>query len=163
MEMSPLNKFTKLIEKSLSCLPNALGRLIFLTSLRDSYTGRYLHEGWVTVASPEEVNQKLRHIHREVFDLVIRLPLLSFCKELREHFKTVGGIEENSAKLWLEIEPYREMIPEGCLRAERDFFISQIKAALRVLVHAPDWEILREPGALPLQQPVQPPPLRWEN
>jgi hypothetical protein len=156
-------KFTRLIEKSLASLPSPLARLIFLTSLRDSYTGRYLHEGWVTVASPEEVNRMLRHIHREVFDSVIRLSLPNFCKELREHFKSIGEVEEKSAKLWLEIEPYREMIPEGCLRAERDFFISEIKAALGVLVHAPDWDILEEPVASPLQQPVRPPPLRWEN
>lgn len=155
--------FIRLLSRSLASLPTPFTRLLFVASLRDSYTGRYLHEGWVTEASPEEVNQALQQIHRDAFQGVIALPLVALCGELREHFKSLGEVENSVARVWLAIEPFREMVPTDCSPLEQRFFVSQIRTALEVLVRAPDWSELEEPGASPPPQPLPPPQPHWLN
>jgi len=157
--MTALRVLDNYLDQALDSLAGPFARLVFLASLRDAYTGRYLHEGWMGVASPEEVHRTLRGIHRDVFKSVLNQPLLETCKELRGHFKSLGEAEFRTATLWLEIEPFREMIPEGCSPVERRIIISQVRTALEVLMTAPYWTDLEGPSAsphLPPGQPLQP-------
>ena len=151
------------MNRALDSLEGPLPRLIFLTSLRDPYTGRYLHEGWATVFPASFVHDALRDTHREIFDSVGSMMLPALCNELRKHFHSLGEEEAKVAKLWLETEPYYEMIPEGCSLLPRKFFISQVRAALEVLVRAPNWEFLEESIAWPLRQPAPQLQPRWPN
>ncbi len=148
---------------SLGNLPTPFSQLAFLASLRDLYTGQYLHEGWCSLGSTDEVHNTLRRVHGETFEQVAKLRLLEVCRELRRHFESVGKPEEPSARLWLDLEPYREMIPEGCSELERTLFLSQMKAALTILLSAPRWPLLQEPDAWPSQPPAQLFPPRLDN
>jgi len=134
-------------------LPSSFAQLAFLASLRDPYTGHYLHEGWGTLCSPAEMNVALRETHQDVFASVSNLSLVALSRELRKHFKSLGEAERRAATLWLETEPYHEMIPEGCTSLTRKFFISQVRFALELLIHAPSWECLEEPASSPLPPP----------
>jgi hypothetical protein len=134
-------------------LPSPFAQLAFLASLRDPYTGHYLHEGWASIASPAEVNVALRETHQDVFECVTGLSLVGLSRDLRKHFKSLGEVERRAATLWLETEPYYEMIPEGCSTLSRKFFISQVRFALELLIHAPSWEYLEEPASSPLPPP----------
>ena len=73
------------MNRALDSLEGPLPRLVFLTSLRDPYTGRYLHEGWATVFPPDAVHATLRDTHRNVFESVVNLMLPALCNELRRH------------------------------------------------------------------------------
>ncbi len=75
--------------------------------------------------------------------------LPDLCGDLRRHFRALGEEERRVAKLWLETEPYYEMIPEGCPQLSRRFFISQVRVALEILLQSPDWKFLAEPVSLP--------------
>lgn len=138
------------LEVTLTHLPACFSRLEFLASVRDARTGRYLHEGWVTLASRDEVHEMLQQAHRETFGLALRMPLVEFCSDLRASF---ADAERQSVALWLELETYRDMVPAGVSRASREFFLSQIKTALRILLAAPGWSAIRERAASP-QQPL---------
>ncbi len=65
------------LEYSLEWLPTPFDRLVFLTSPRDPYTGRYMQEGWAIIAIADEIHQALREARREIFSALIAL-LLSF-------------------------------------------------------------------------------------
>jgi hypothetical protein len=148
---------------AMSVLPTPFARLVFLTSMRDHYSGQYLHEGWAGASSPEEVNAALAQMHRHVFEVVAILPLLDLCKEVRRHFDSLGETETRTAKFWLETEPYYEMIPAGYPLLARKLFISQVRLALEILVKAPQWDRLE---ALTASQPPPPDPARplhWLN
>jgi hypothetical protein len=132
-------------------------QLIFLGSLRDAYTGRYLHEGWVRVASPEEIHRQLGRAHQSSFESVVKLSIVELSKQLRFHFQSIGRSERETSLLWLEAEPFRDLIPPGCSAVLRELFISQVKTALEVLSRVPDWADLRAPIALPHSQPDQSP------
>jgi hypothetical protein len=126
-------------------LPSPFAQLAFLASLRDPYTGHYVHEGWATVCSPAQLNVTLRDAHQNVFASVADLSLVDVSRELRRHFKSISEGERRVATLWLDTKPYYEMIPEGCSSLSRKYFISQVHVALELLIHAPSWEYLDEP------------------
>jgi hypothetical protein len=161
--VDPLNKLLRQVRRTLSSLPSRTAQLVYLASLRDPYTGRYLHEGWTTIGTPEEVNWAVSRLHTETFSGVLELKLEELCRELKEHFESLGGSVREMAAMWLELEPYREMQPRDCSVVERRLFISQMRAALEVLVRSPDLAILEEPAASPPQPPDPPPRPRRER
>jgi len=94
----------------------------------------------------------MRNTHRRVFERVASLSLISLCRELRIHFGHLNEDEGRAVRLWLELESYSEMVPEGCPVVLRRLFISQCRSALRVLAQVPDWSYLRVPAASPHPQ-----------
>jgi len=151
------------LARALNSADSLLGRLVFLGSLRDGYSGRYLHEGWCGVASADEVHAVLHDAHHATFIAVLRLPLLDLSRELRHHFLMLNQPENETALLWLEVEPFRDLVPQGCLPEMHDLFLSQVRIALKVLRCAPQWEALSERAASPPPLPDRSPLLQWLN
>jgi hypothetical protein len=154
---------SRYLSEALASLPGPLAQLLFLASLRDHYTGRYVHEGWAGYSTPEEVHELLMRKHREVFEFMGSHSLIDFSRELRSHFRALGEDEARVVALWRELEPYKGMIPEGCSRVSRELFSSQLGLALEVLAKAPDWEYLQVPDASPPPPPGPPPPRPYLN
>jgi hypothetical protein len=150
--MSADNLLDRYLSRALESLEGPLAQLIFMTSLRDPYTGLYLHEGWATVSSVEAVHAALTDTHRYIFESVLNLRLPDLYSALRKHFSSLGERESTVAKLWLEMEPFNEMIPAGCSPLIRRFFISQVHFALEVLIQAPSLTDWGEPTSSPLLQ-----------
>lgn len=159
--MARVGSLERYIARALGSVNTDFERLVFLGSLRDVYTGHYLHEGWVRVASPDEIHHVLQGVHQLSFDSVLRLSLMDLSKQLRFHFQSVSQPERDTSLLWLESEPFRDLVPQGCSPVARDLFVSQIKTALNVLWQAPDWSELVGPVALPHPLPDQSPLLQW--
>ena len=157
------NPVARYLLHAMSALPTPFARLVFLASLRDQYTGEYVHQGWATTSSAEEVSAALGTMHRQVFEIVTVLPLLDLCREIRKHFDSIGATEAQTASFWLETEPYYEMIPAGYAPLGRELFISQIRLALEVLVRSPKWRYLEESSALPPPRPDPERPPHWLN
>ena len=130
-----------------------LAALVFFGSLRDAYSGHYLHEGWGQMASPEEIHSVLSETHQSLFNSVVRLSLIDLSKQLRMHFQALNQPERETSVRWLEVEPFRDLIPQGCSAVVRELFVSEVKTALEVLCHAPEWsELAVAPAALPQRQ-----------
>jgi len=137
--------------------------LVFFGSLRDAYSGRYLHEGWGQVSSAEEIHFVLRETHQSVFNSVLRLSLTDLSKQLRIHFQSLDQPERDTSVWWLEVEPFRDLIPQGCALVLRELFVSKVKTALGVLCHAPQWSELVVQAASPHLQLDRSPLLQWLN
>lgn len=150
------------LELAFEHLPSAFAKLSFLTTVRDPYTGRYLHEGWTLADSPEEIHKLLRSTHNELFEFVCGLSIGQLCSQLDGYLRTLPVPCERAISLWNELESYREMIPEGTCVAERDFFASQMQIALDVLANAPEW-VRRDQSSWRFQPPLQQFPRHLEN
>ncbi len=144
-------------------LATAFAKLAFLTAVRDSYTGKYLHEGWSSMGSSEEIHELLRSTHDEVFEDVSGLPIAQLCAELERYFHSLATPLQPTARLWNELESYREMVPEGICPEGRELFVSQMRAALAILISAPDWPPRPELVSWRLRQPDQQFPHHLEN
>jgi len=153
--MSEAKSLKRYIAQAIDSAESLFERLVFLGSLRDAYTGRYLHEGWSGVDSAEEIHKVLSEFHNSVFVSVLRFSLIDLTRELRRHFSSLNQTERETALFWLEIEPFRDLIPEGSSPWLRELFISQVRTALEVLSRAPDWPELMGPAALPHSPPDQ--------
>jgi hypothetical protein len=156
-------KLRRYIAEAIYASQSMFDRLVFLGSLRNSYDGRYGHEGWSGVAVDSEIHSAVSDFHRSVFRFLLRLSVIELSKELRLHFRSNSCPENHAARIWLEIEPFRELIPQGCSPAMRELFISQIRTALELLLRSPDWSELDGPVASPRLQLDQSPLLRWLN
>jgi hypothetical protein len=161
--MPTAGQIKRYVAQAVDSATSLFERLVFLGSLRDAYTGRYLREGWDRVVSADEIHSVLRDCHQAMFLSVLRLPLVELSKQLRYHFQTLCQPERQTAFLWLEVEPFRDLIPQGCSSLFRELFISQIRTALEVLCDAPDWEQLAGPVASPGSHLDASPLLRWLN
>lgn len=131
--MSPSVKLQKLLQRTMAALETPLERLVFLASIRDAYSGRYLHEGWAQAGGAEEIHEAARQMHQAAFASLLQAPLVEVSEALRYHFQSVNGEEKAMARAWLETEPFREMLPAGCTVMEREFFVSQMRLALALL------------------------------
>lgn len=161
--MSKSQNLKRYITRALDSAEGIFARLVFVGSLRDTYTGHYCHEGWARLASAEEIHAALSDVHEVVFSSVLRLSLIDLSKELRLHFERLSQPEAETALLWLQTEPFRDLIPPRCSPAVRELFVSQVTTALEVLRRAPDWSELVGPIASPPQPPDQSLPPHWRD
>jgi hypothetical protein len=157
-----LGSLQRNLTRAMNSLATPFQRLAFIGSLRDSYTGRYLHEGWTEVASAEGIHAILARAHQEVFVTVLRLPIIHLAGELRYHFRLLQQPEQRTTVTWLEVEPFRQMVPLGCSASIRSLFISNIRIALELLDKDPDCVEL-EPVALVATHVDRPTPDSWLN
>ena len=148
------NRLNMLLSRSLSSLRTPLARLVFVASMHDPYAGRYLHEGWGTVASAEDVHLTIQQAHLAVFQTVLDLPLEELCGQLHDHFSDLGGADREMAKQWLLTEPFRNAIPESVSKLQREFFLSQVTTALWILVDSSSSGVLPERFASRLLRPA---------
>lgn len=155
--MTSEERLARQLDRSLAGLPGELGRVVYLASLRDSYSGRYVHEGLASVGDESSVHAALLERHVAAFTNASALSIDSLCEQLLEHFASLSQAPMETAKMWMELEPFREVFPRGASELEREFFLSQMRAALSVLV-ALKLGVPLEPNALP--PPPLGPPLR---
>ena len=151
------------IARALGSVETVLEQLIFLGSLRDAYTGRYLHEGWQQVSSAEDVHQTLLRTHQAAFEATLQVSLIELSKLLRLHFQSAGHCERETSLLWLESEPFRDLVPHRCPPVLRELFISQVRSALEILRRLPDWTELAGPTASLRSRPGRSPLPQWTN
>ena len=131
------------LEQTFIYLPTSLSRLAFLASVRDSYTGRYLHEGWAMLSTPEQVHEILRRTHEDIFNGILKMSFKTFCGELKGYLETFAAMQQQTIAMWLELETYRDMIPSGVSRLSRAFFLSQTRIALKALLTMPEWPLIQ--------------------
>jgi hypothetical protein len=161
--MQEIERLKRYIENAVKSAETDFERLVFLGSLRDAYTGRYLHEGLSGIALAGEVHSTLERSHRLLFASVLRLPVLNLSRELRSHFRKCSEPERETSMRWLDLEPFRDLIPANCPSPLRAIFISQVRTALEILCRAPHWEELAVQDASPPPQPGQQFQLHWIN
>jgi len=153
-------KLQKLLQRTMAALDTPFERLVFLASIRDSYTGRYLHEGWAQVAAADEIHDTARQMHCAAFTTLLNTSLLDLAAAVRRHFLSLDGEERRMARAWLETEPFREMLPAGCTIMERELFVSQMRLALALVAEATTSGVLLPSDASPPQPLALPPPPR---
>lgn len=159
--MGSSEKLQKLLQRTMTALDTPFERLVFLASIRDPYSGRYMHEGWSQVAALDDIHETARQMHAAAFSALLQFPLLELAAAVRRHFQGLQGEERGMARAWLETEPFREMLPAGCTVIEREFFVSQMRLALALVAESPTSVAPPPSDASPPQPPVlQFPPRR---
>jgi hypothetical protein len=113
-------------------LNSAFQRLAFLFSLRESSSGRYVHDRLAAEYGSEPVHQLLAHCHEEVFERLLEMPLNSQGDDLRRYLESLpGSFRENAQRCG---ETAKNWIPPQAPSYLKELFCSNLNALLEMLV-----------------------------
>jgi hypothetical protein len=110
-----------------------LGRLVYLSSLRDHSSGRYHHHGLSRSFSESVACEVLAACHQEVFDALAFGSLESFVSQVERFVRSSPGEFQRILSLWENLEVYRLTVPTSCQRLASALFRSNFKVAVALL------------------------------
>jgi hypothetical protein len=118
--------------RTLAAIASAVGRLYYVSSLRDSGSGRYVHEGLASRYSQGAVQEGLTHCHEELFAKILETPLKEQKQDLDKCFRAAGEECWKIAEDWRENLQFRSLCPEGAPEYLHDLFCSNMSALLAI-------------------------------
>lgn len=123
----------------LAQIPTRLGRMAFLSSLRDPLTGRYAHPSLVQSFGREIADRSLSHSHHEIFMEWLRLNLADQKADLDDHLR-IAGIPASALA-------YRDLVPASAHEVERQLYLTDLEVILQMISFEP--EAAAAPNASP--------------
>jgi hypothetical protein len=118
--------------RSLAAISSDFGRLYYVTSLKDSDSGRYEHDGLMSLYPENAVQSGISHCHEELFSRILETPLKEQESDLRECLDAAGDQYWDVVESWRETRYFREMCPEGLPDYLQELFCSNMSALLAI-------------------------------
>jgi len=118
--------------RTLAAISSDFGRLHYVSSLKDSYSGRYEHDGLTSLYPENAVQAALSHCHEELFSRILETPLKEQEGDLRACFNMAGEKFWDAVESWLENPNFRGICPEGMPDYLDDLFCSNLTALLAI-------------------------------
>ena len=109
---------------TISHIPTLFGRLVFLSSLRESGSGRYFHDSLGFLAK-EDADRTLRNSHQQVFQQWICRGLEEQKSDLDEYLSTGGAPRYALA--------YRNLVPATAREVEKQLYLTDLETLLELL------------------------------
>ena len=120
---------------TLSQIPSVFGRLVYLSALRDSNSGRYEHHGLSLIFGESEADRALRRTHIQTFSEWLCFNLEQQKSDLDLYLSALlddrGGVIET----WLRLEPFRTLVPSSATRTETELYLNDFRMLLELLRH----------------------------
>jgi hypothetical protein len=120
-------------QRTLSAIPTVIGRVVYLSSLRNVNTGIYEHFGLAQRVGEDEVDRTLRRSHMSAFQDWLCYVLEKQKEELEEYFSGLDGDRREIIASWLSTEPWNNWTPAESRDVERKLFNTDLKVILELL------------------------------
>ena len=104
--------------------------MVFLASLRDSLTGRYVHETLTNLLGLEDADRLLCHAHHRVFSEWLCFSLAEQKADLDEFLE--------SGRREVSLQECRTLAPPGSREVERQLYLTDLEMVLELIRHEPD-------------------------
>jgi hypothetical protein len=137
--------------RTLSHLPRALDRLIYLASTRDYNTGLYYHDGLASRFGEEVACEALAECHNEAMRELVLSPLEGLVGQMEAYMGSSRTMPGDFLGMWRGLEPYRVAVPMGTDPVAAGFLFSNFRVALAIL----DARLNARPGAERVASPRQ--------
>ena len=118
--------------RTLAAISSVFGRLYYVSSLKDSISGRYEHDGLKSLYPESAVQQALSHCHEELFSRILETPLRDQERDLRECLVSAGEQYWDVVESWRENRGFENMEPDGLPDYLNDLFRSNMGALLAI-------------------------------
>jgi hypothetical protein len=124
--------------RTLSQIPSAYGRLVYLADLRDDDSATYKHHGLALIFGDQEAGQALSESHMRTFREWLTLGLEQQKADLMLYMAKSPVNRLALVENWLRLAPYRNLLPLMASEAERELFVSDLEILLNLLRGASD-------------------------
>jgi hypothetical protein len=118
--------------QTLAAIPSDFGRLYYVSSLKDSSTGRYEHDGLMSLYSDNAVQAALSHCHEELFSRILETPLQDQERDLHTCLGAAGDEYWDVIESWQQDRSFQLMCPEGVPGYLQNLFCSNLGVLLAV-------------------------------
>ena len=118
---------------TLSQIPSVFGRLVYLSNLRNSNTGRYEHHGLALVFGEDEANRSLKKSHTQAFAEWLRFNLEQQKADLDLYLSGLYEDKRTILETWLKLAPYRNVIPSSVRGVARHLYLADLTALIDLL------------------------------
>ena len=129
---------------SLERLPSILSRLLVFGSLRDSNTGRYVHQGLALSIGEDATHDLLAQSHEQVFNEWQTMRLPEQMRDLKLHLREVASETEGPGPkkrstigqilmIWTQTEPYWNFVPLSMSALSREAFLINMRSMVAIL------------------------------
>src|SRR5580658_7090051 len=120
-------------QRTLSAIPTLIGRVVYLSSLRNVHTGSYEHAGLAQRIGEDGVDRVLRRSHTSAFQEWLCFGLERQKDELEEYFSGLEGDRREIVANWLTLEPYGNWVPGESRDVERKLFYADLAVVLELI------------------------------
>ena len=114
-------------------IPTVFGRLVYLASLRNANSGRYEHHGLSLVFGEEDANRALKKSHFQVFREWLTFDLEQQKVDLELYLAGLNEDKRTVLTTWLELAPYRNLIPFTLRGVEKRLFMIDFRTLLELM------------------------------
>jgi hypothetical protein len=126
-------------ELALHDLPNDLTRMLFLASLRDCNSGRYLHPQLSQTVGVEEADHVLSVCHQQIFRNLLNTPASGYALQLEEYIRYTRADRSVVLDTWQSLQAYRSTVPVHASALYCELFCLNIELALTILKDSRTW------------------------
>jgi hypothetical protein len=120
-------------QRTLAAIPTLIGRVAYLSSLRNAHTGSYEHFGLAQRVGEDEVDRILRRSHMSVFQEWLSFGLERQKDQLDEYFSELEGDKREIISNWLTLEPWNNWVPGESRDVERKLFNADLAVILELI------------------------------
>ena len=120
-------------ESGLDFLPNDLTRMLYLASLRDCNSGRYLHPSLSERLGTEMADEGLRECHVQTFRRLLVIPISEYVTQIEEYIRYTRMARTEVLQTWQSLQAYRATTPVVAVPLYRRLFCFNVEVALMVL------------------------------
>jgi hypothetical protein len=107
--------------------------MLYLSSLRDCNSGRYLHPQLSPSIGGEEAHTALSACHDRIFLRLLTTPVAQYVLQLEEYIRYARTERNTVLSTWQSLEAYRATVPVHALPLYRDFFSLCVETAIVIL------------------------------
>ena len=141
--------------RTLSGMPRALDRMIYLASTRDYNTGMYHHDGLASSFGEDVACEALATCHQEAFEQLVCIPLGELVDQIEAYMASARTSPHEFIAAWKKLEPYRVAVPVEIHTVAAEFLFTNFKIALAILEERQKGSPEVERGASPLRSPAR--------
>ena len=118
----------------MSQIPTWLGRIIYLSRLRDPATDRYEHYGLSAVFGEEAAEEALRQSHQAMVENWLAMPLVGQLQDLGDYLDSLPQVRRKVLASWIRNDSFLQFLPQTATEAQRKAFLGSFRLMIRALM-----------------------------